>query len=82
MNTISNYHGEYNNQFGPQSKNVSSIIRGFKSAVTMASRMIDPDFGWQSKFHDHIIRNHGEYLRIENYIINNPKNWKEDKFNE
>ncbi len=74
--------GEYNNQFGPQSKNVSSIIRGFKSAVTMASRMIYPDFGWQSKFHDHIIRNHGEYLRIENYIINNPKNWKEDKFNE
>jgi hypothetical protein len=48
----------------------------------MASRMIDPDFGWQSKFHDHIIRNHEEYLRIENYIINNPKNWKEDKFNE
>jgi putative transposase len=59
---IQPYHGEYNNQFGPQSKNVSSIIRGFKSAVTMASRMIYPDFGWQSKFHDHIIRNHEEYL--------------------
>lgn len=73
-------HGEFNNKFGPQSKNVSSILRGFKSAVTTASRLIDPDFGWQSKFHDHIIRNHEEYQRIENYIINNPKNWDEDKF--
>lgn len=36
---------------------------------------------WQHDYHDHIIRNDGEYERIKNYIINNPKKWKEDKFN-
>ncbi|RXQ92150.1 hypothetical protein EO244_11405 [Ancylomarina salipaludis] len=35
---------------------------------------------WQSDYHDHIIRNDEEYQRIEAYIINNPKNWKVDKF--
>ena len=45
------------NQFGPQSKNLASIVRGFKSAVTVAARLINPGFQWQSRFHDHIIRN-------------------------
>ena len=35
---------------------------------------------WQSDYHDHIIRNDEEYQHIEAYIINNPKNWKADKF--
>jgi len=35
---------------------------------------------WQSRFHDHIIRNEKSYQTIADYIINNPKNWKEDKF--
>lgn len=35
---------------------------------------------WQDRFHDHIIRDEEEYFRISNYIINNPKNWKKDKF--
>ena len=61
------------NKFGPQSKNLASIVRGFKSAVTKNARRIDPDFGWQSGYHDHLIRNNDEYKRIENYIINNPK---------
>ena len=34
--------------------------------------------GWQSRFHDHIIRNDAEYQRITDYIINNPG--KEDTF--
>jgi len=37
-------------------------------------------FGWQSRFHDHIIRNDAEYQRINDYIENNPKNWDNDKF--
>lgn len=68
------------NKFGPQSKNLASIIRGFKSAVTMSAREIYPGFQWQSRFHDHIIRNDDSFHRITNYIINNPSNWKEDKF--
>jgi REP element-mobilizing transposase RayT len=33
---------------------------------------------WQKSFHDHIIRNETEYLRIARYIETNPQNWKED----
>jgi len=38
--------------------------------------------GWQTRFHDHIIRNDIEYQKISEYIINNPANWKNDKFYE
>lgn len=34
---------------------------------------------FQPNYHDHIIRNEGEYQRIKNYIINNPANWEKDK---
>jgi putative transposase len=68
------------NQFAPQSKNLASIIRGFKSAVTMQARQLNPDFAWQSRFHDHIIRDAASFERISNYIINNPLNWDKDKF--
>ncbi|HEY5408726.1 MAG TPA: hypothetical protein VIJ92_16645 [Ginsengibacter sp.] len=68
------------NKFGPQSKNLGSIMRGFKSAVTTASKKLNIEFGWQARFHDHIIRNHDELIRISNYIKTNPQNWKRDKF--
>ncbi len=66
--------------FGPQSKNLSSIIRGFKSGVTVGARLINPDFGWQARFHDHIIRDHNSFIRISEYIKNNPRNWHGDRF--
>lgn len=70
------------NKFGPQSQNLASIIRGYKTGVTKYARNNNIDFIWQSRFHDHIIRNDAEYQRIKNYIINNPKNWKDDSLNE
>lgn len=36
---------------------------------------MDPDFGWQTRFHDHIIRDKNAYDNITRYIINNPNNW-------
>lgn len=71
----------YKNEFGPQSKNLSSIIRGFKSAVTLQAKRINPDFGWQARFYDHIIRNPQSYDVISQYIIDNPKKWVDDEFN-
>ena len=68
------------NAFGPQSKNLSSIARGFKIGVTVQSRLILPNFAWQSRFHDHIIRDATSFNTISNYIRNNPKNWKNDTF--
>ena len=67
---------KYENHFEPQSKNLAAIMRGMKGSITIQAKRINPDFKWQKKFHDHIIRNDSEYQRIKNYIINNPKNWK------
>ncbi len=71
---------EYTNQFAPQLKNLSSIIRGYKSAVTTYARKNGIEFDWQPRFHDHIIRSMDDYHRISNYIINNPAQWETDKF--
>ena len=76
----------------PQS--ISSFMAGFKSAVnTKIDDYIDqnqlniPKYNrhnhfFQPNYHDHIIRNQEEYIRIANYIINNPKNWDQDKLRE
>ncbi|HET7360585.1 MAG TPA: transposase [Salinimicrobium sp.] len=69
-------------RFQNQGKNtVSSIIGGYKSAVTRNANRLGLENGWQSDFNDHIIRDFSEYSRIKNYIINNPGNWDSDKFN-
>lgn len=59
---------------------LSVAIGGFKRAVTRYANQSAIPFGWQERFHDHIIRNQGEYDRIAAYIRNNPKKWDEDKF--
>ena len=64
----------------PKSGTISTILRSYKSVVTKNARFIRADFGWQPRFHDHIIRNAPEWERIQTYIENNPMNWKEDKF--
>ena len=78
MRGVSTNHGV--STFGPQSKNLASIMRGFKSSVTVFARKNNIDFQWQSLYHDHIIRNEKSFINISNYIINNPLNWKEDNF--
>ena len=68
-------------RFQNQGKNsLSSIMGSYKSAVTRHCNRLGLEFGWQSRFHEHIIRDAAEYQRIKNYIANNPRNWKEDKF--
>lgn len=64
-------------------KSVSSFVGGFKSAATTRINKFRNTPGrpvWQSRFHDHIIRNDGEFHRIKNYIETNPEHWKDDKF--
>jgi putative transposase len=68
-------------RFQNQGKNsVSSIIGGYKSAVTKHANRLGFEFGWQDRFHDHIIRNAESFENIQNYIATNPLKWKEDKF--
>jgi putative transposase len=72
----------YQNKFGSQSRNLSSIIRGYKVGVTKHARTNNLDFFWQPRFHDRIIRNENELSGIRQYIKNNPKNWELDRNNE
>lgn len=75
-------------------KSISSFIAGYKSAInSKIDDYIDdnnldiPKYNrnnhfFQQNYNDHIIRNNTEYHKIKIYIINNPSNWKNDKFNE
>ncbi|MBN2571198.1 MAG: hypothetical protein JXA68_03655 [Ignavibacteriales bacterium] len=51
------------------------IIRWFKGRVKYEVKKIRPDFKWQSRYNDKIIRNEKEYYFIREYIVNNPINW-------
>jgi putative transposase len=64
----------------PGKNTVSTIIGGYKAAVSKEAAKAGLHFGWQSRFHDHIIRNAEQYHRITDYILNNPVLWEKDKF--
>lgn len=67
-----------NNQMSsisPKPGSLPTIIRSYKSAVTKRAHQIDPDFIWQSRYYDHIIRNSESDYRIRQYIQNNVQNW-------
>ena len=55
---------------------LQSIIGNFKSFTTHKYS----DTLWQRSFHDHIIRDEKDYLKIWNYIDANPAKWEEDSF--
>ncbi len=65
---------------------IGDIIGAYKSLVANACLDIykskNEQMGkfWQRDYYDIIIRNGRSYLQISNYIENNPKNWKKDKF--
>ena len=57
---------------------VSHIISRFKTAVTKYANDNGLVFGWQPRFHDHIVRNQNEINGIAEYIENNVANWETD----
>jgi len=62
-------------------RSIGSIVRGYKIGVTKSFRdNTDIYHVWQRNYHEHIIRSEQSYLRISEYIINNPKVWENDKF--
>jgi len=68
-------------RFQNQGKNtLSSIIGSYKSAVTKHAHRLGYNFEWQSSFHEHIIRDNESLHNIQQYIINNPLNWEQDRF--
>ena len=58
---------------------LACTIGNFKSAVSKFAHENDVPFGWQNRFHDHIIRNTVELNRITRYIENNIAKWESDR---
>ncbi|WP_309609144.1 transposase [Flavobacterium sp.] len=59
------------------------FIKSFKSFSSRKINELNNISGvsnWHSRFHDIIIRDKKMYHTIKNYIINNPKKWKEDRY--
>ena len=68
-------HSEVNGRtlFAPT---VDRVIKQTKGVVT---KQIGFSI-WQKSFHDHVIRDESDYIKICNYIDENPQKWKEDKY--
>ena len=55
---------------------ISTVIQQFKGIVT---KRIGQSI-WQKLYHDHVVRGERDYLKIWEYIDNNPARWTEDCF--
>jgi len=56
------------------------IINQYKRICTIHTGKIDLNFGWQTRFYDHIIRSDSNYQRISTYIRDNIAKWEGDQF--
>jgi len=60
---------------------LSSIVGLYKSGVSKKVHKAYPGiFIWQTSFYDHIIRKKDDYLKIWQYIDQNPYKWEDDCF--
>ena len=55
---------------------ISHVVQQMKGSIT---KQIGYSI-WQKSFHDHVIRGQKDYLKIWEYIENNPARWSEDCF--
>lgn len=66
----------------PVSGSIPTIIRSYKSAVTKKINELRKTLGekvWQTGFYESIIKEPTELYFVQEYIKNNPHNWKEDE---
>lgn len=68
---------------GNPSPTITSVIGWLKYTATKNINQASGNIGkkiFQRSFHDHIIRDEKDYLKIWNYIDTNPSKWNEDCF--
>jgi REP element-mobilizing transposase RayT len=61
---------------------LSSCIAGFKSAVTKRINLLRQNTDtpiWQRNYYESILRDEKYLAVVREYIINNPKNWTNDR---
>lgn len=61
-------------------ENLPRFIHWYKGRCTFEMRKTYTKFSWQPRYHEHVIRNEESYLKISEYIQNNPLRWLEDKY--
>ena len=67
---------------GPRSGSIGAIIGQFKSISTKRIRASFPNKSiCQQNYHEHIVRDDDDLIRIQEYVVNNPKQWDMDKEN-
>ena len=70
-------------QNSEQPPSLGEIIAYFKYQSTKRINQLRKTPGiklWQRNYYEHIIRDEDDLIRIRNYVINNPMNWKDDKY--
>ena len=60
---------------------LGAIMNQYKRAVTIDARKINPEFYWQTRYYDRIVKDQNSLVNIRNYIRNNPKKWAKDELN-
>ena len=67
-------------KISPKRGSLGTVVRSYKSAVSNWCHANGyPDFSWQPRFYDHIIRNDKGLNAIREYIQNNPAQWEFDR---
>lgn len=62
-----------------QPKGLGSILNQLKGTLTKQIHSMNyPDFSWQPRYHDHIIRSEPELTALKKYIRNNPECWDKE----
>jgi hypothetical protein len=67
-------------RISPRAGSLGAIVRSYKSAVTrLVRRTARPDFAWQARFYDRVVRNERALTTIRHYIHRNPAQWTRDR---
>ncbi|HEX6899104.1 MAG TPA: transposase [Thermoanaerobaculia bacterium] len=68
---------------GPLAQSLGSAMGQFKSKATKRiwGDLRQPEFDWQERFHDTILRDQEDLDRVRAYIRDNPRRWSERQQN-
>ncbi|MDF9800258.1 hypothetical protein OKW21_005521 [Catalinimonas alkaloidigena] len=80
INHVPTKSGILNNPMEMPVDTIGKMMRWYKGKVSYQCRRQGYEFSWQSRFHDHIIRDDRSLERIRQYIQHNPLQWEEGMF--
>ena len=71
-----------------QNSRLSRVVASFKSAITKYARQNNAPFGWQPRYHEHVVdmrpfingQTNNQFEQIQYYIRNNIYTWVDDRY--